>query len=130
MASRADLPSSPGGQMISPLFMDLAAERALLGALLSRGRREDFAALDRDEFAEPHHTLVFEAIRAVIDRDGNADVVRVAHELQGTDVPLTLVADCVEQDGGHVSALVQILHELRQRRWLDAFAVTLSRHTR
>lgn len=59
------------------------AERALLGALLMRGERVRDITLTAADFDPGHgHDRVFDALRAVVDRDGTADELTVLQELR------------------------------------------------
>jgi hypothetical protein len=69
---------------------DLPAEKALLGALLTRPALADrIAGFDPADFYRPQHKVIFDAVRAAVDHDGPdvdrlvvLDRLRAAGELQ------------------------------------------------
>lgn len=106
-----------------------AAEKALLGALLLEPARFEQAAkiVNSEDFDEPRHQLIFDAMAAVADRDGvPPDHVLVRAQLHATGnlpkVATSLLPELVTNGANPVAInlYAQHVHEAADRRRIAA----------
>jgi replicative DNA helicase len=110
------------------LYANLAAERALLGALATSGQREDLARLDRDDFTSEGRRLLFEAIVRRLELGKSIDFPLLADDVRGTCVSALEVFELFDEPGVSVPSYIPIVRGCRVRRMLHSLGTCLPGH--
>ena len=101
---------------------DIAAERSVLGALLLDMDTLDQTIMSAEAFYDPKHRAIFEAIKAVADRQDPVDEITVGRELQRSESGgglrgyMAQLVDCTPTTANFRHWL-QIVQEAAQRRY-------------
>jgi hypothetical protein len=107
-------------------FANPAAERALLGALANRGRRDDLALVDRQYFTVPAHRVLFDAIARRLDAGEPIDDVLLANDVRAQGISYVDVFGLFDDPGASVPAYVPLLRDCRMRQMLHSLGICLT----
>jgi len=118
--------SEPSGA--TALYANPAAERALLGALATRGHRDDLMRVERQEFTTDAHLVLFDAIARRLDAGDPIDFVLLADDVRGTCVSAVDVFDLFDEPGVSVPVYIPIVRGCRLRRMLHSLGACLPVH--
>jgi replicative DNA helicase len=110
------------------LYADLAAERALLGALATRGRRDDLARIDRQYFTSTEHRVLFDAIAQRLAAGEPIDYVLLANDVRAKGISSADVFELFENPGVSVPVYVPLLRDCWMRRMLQSLGSCLTAH--
>jgi replicative DNA helicase len=110
------------------LYANPAAERALLGALATRGLRDDLARVERDDFTIESHRILFDTIARRLDAGEPIDCVLLADAVRGAGVSAVEVFDLFEEPGVSVPVYIPIVRGCRVRRMLHSLGACLPVH--
>jgi len=108
------------------LFANPAAERALLGALATRGRRDDLARIDRQYFTIPARRVLFDAIARRLHADEPIDDVLLANDVRAKGISYADVFELFDNPGASVPAYVPLLRDCWMRGMLHSLGACLT----
>jgi replicative DNA helicase len=114
-------------QSVEPtaLYANPAAERALLGALATSGRRDDLVRVEREDFTIESHRVLFDAIARRLDAGEPIDFPLLADDVRPAGVSSADVFELFDNPGVSVPAYVPLLHACRMRRLLHGLGACL-----
>ena len=110
------------------LYANPAAERALLGALATRGHCDDLVRIEREDFTADAHRVLFDAIARRLAAGDPVDFVLLADDVRGTCVSTVEVYDLFDEPGVSVPVYIPIVRGCRVRRMLHSLGACLLVH--